>query len=329
MLKVGLIGCGGMGHTHAAGYEDLKDKVKVVAVADVREDKCADLKDTFGCDVYKTGMELIENADVDYVDICVPTYLHAEHAVAAMRKGFDVFVEKPVCISDAEAELLEKVQKETGRKVQVGHVVRFMTEYAWLKNAVDSGKYGKLLSANFSRLSVMPTWGWEDWFADADKCGSVALDLHIHDADFIRYLCGDDIKKMSAACTRDKNGMINHLNVLYQYEDKMLSAEGSWDCRESQPFRASYTAFFEKATVFFNGLEDGLVVCTDDKKEKIEAKEELTKDVGINIKAGSAYADELEYFIDEILIGNGKEMAPLSEGIKSVKLVFEEMKLCD
>ena len=81
MLKVGLIGCGGMGHTHAAGYEDLKDKVKVVAVADVREDKCADLKDTFGCDVYKTGMELIENADVDYVDICVPTYLHAEHAV--------------------------------------------------------------------------------------------------------------------------------------------------------------------------------------------------------------------------------------------------------
>ena len=109
----------------------------------------------------------------------------------------------------------------------------------------------------------------------------------------------------------------------------MMSAEGSWDCRESQPFRASYTAFFEKATVFFNGLEDGLVVCTDDKKEKIEAKEELTKDVGINIKAGSAYTDELEYFIDEILIGNGKEMAPLSEGIKSVKLVFEEMKLCD
>ncbi len=328
MLKVGLIGCGGMGSCHAGGYDDMSDKVQVVAIADVVLEKRAAMKERFNCETYETGMELIEKADVDFVDICLPTYMHAEHAVAAMKHGLDVFVEKPVCLTSEEAELLEKTQKETGRKVQVGHVVRFMNEYVWLKNAIDSGKYGKLLSADFSRLSVIPLWGWNNWFSDPEKCGSVALDLHIHDVDFIRYICGDDIKKLSAVHTRDENGMINHIKAIYQYEDKMISAEGSWDCREGMSFRASYTAFFEKATVFFNRLEDGLIVCTDEGRDKISADEEISRDIGINVKAGSAYTDELRYFVDEIILGNGKEIAPLSEAVKSVNLVLDEIELC-
>lgn len=328
MLRVGLIGCGGMGRTHAEAYKSMSGKVTVAAAADVTEEARTKMRETFGCKTYESGMQLIENADVDYVDICLPTYIHAEHAVAAMKKGLDVFLEKPVCISMEEAALLEKTQKETGRRVQVGHVVRFMDEYVWLKNAADSGRYGRLLSADFSRLSVMPLWGWENWFADAAKSGSAALDLHVHDADFIRYLCGDDIRDMSAAAARDGSGMINHINVIYKYADKVITAEGSWDCRSSHPFRASFKAFFEKATVFFDGMEGGLKVYTDDGVEKIEAAEELTKDVGINISAGGAYARELEYFTDEILCGNGREIAPLSEGIKSVELVLKEMELC-
>ena len=142
MIKVGLIGCGFMGGMHAACYAALAELgVKVVAVADVRPDYAQKLagEDTA---IYATGMELIANADVDVVDICLPTHLHTAHAVAAMKAGKHVFVEKPVCFNDDEMDLLLNTEKETGVKVQVGQVIRQWTEYVWLKQTVDSGIYG-------------------------------------------------------------------------------------------------------------------------------------------------------------------------------------------
>jgi len=321
MLKVGLIGYGGMGRAHSGAYEAISDRVTIAAAADLQEEKRAELKEKYGCVTYETGMELIENADVDFVDICLPTFLHAEHAVAAMRKGYDVFLEKPVCLNEEEAKMLLDVQKETGKKVQIGQVVRFMSDYVWLKNVVDSGKYGKVLSANFMRMSEMPTWGWNDWYSDDAKCGGVGLDLHIHDADFIRYTFGDDIKDIKAMGVRNAEGRLRHLNVMFDYGDKTISAESSWDCTPSFGFLACYKVYFEKATVV---CENGKITVYGDEVEEIDVQESA-KDLGINIPAVGGYSEEIRYFVDEILNGNGKEMAPLSEGIKSAQLVWREM----
>ena len=84
MIKVGLIGCGFMGGMHSACYAALAGLgVKVTAVADVRREYAENLAN--GAEIYATGMELIEKADVDVVDVCLPTHLHAAHAVAAMK----------------------------------------------------------------------------------------------------------------------------------------------------------------------------------------------------------------------------------------------------
>lgn len=321
MLKVGLIGFGGMGRAHASAYELIGDRVKVVAAADLQEEKRDELHEKFGCETYNTGMELIENADVDFVDICLPTFLHTEHAVEAMRKGLNVFLEKPVCLNEDEAQLLLNVQKETGRKVQIGQVVRFFNEYKWLKGVYESGKYGKLLSANFMRMSEMPVWGWENWYGDDAKCGGVGLDLHIHDADFIRYTFGDDIKDMKVMGVRNDEGKLRHLNVMFDYGDKVISAEASWDCTPCFSFLAGYKAYFEKATVVCEG---GKITVYGETKEEINL-EEVSADLGINVTSIGGYAEEIRYFVDEILNGNGEEIAPLSEGIKSAQLVWREM----
>ena len=76
MLKVGLIGCGFMGSMHANCYNNIAD-AKVVAVADLRREKAEELAKISGAEIYATGKELIEKADVDVIDICLPTYLHA------------------------------------------------------------------------------------------------------------------------------------------------------------------------------------------------------------------------------------------------------------
>ena len=92
MIKVGLIGCGFMGGMHAACYEALAPLgVKVTAVADVRPEFAQKLAGDAA--VFATGMELIANADVDVVDICLPTHLHTAHAVAAMKAGKHTFID--------------------------------------------------------------------------------------------------------------------------------------------------------------------------------------------------------------------------------------------
>ena len=94
MLKIGLIGCGFMGTMHANCYNAIEG-VQVVAVADLQREKAEALAKLSDAKIYSTGMELIENENVDAIDICLPTYLHAAHAEAAMRKVKNVFVEKP------------------------------------------------------------------------------------------------------------------------------------------------------------------------------------------------------------------------------------------
>ena len=75
--------------------------------------------------IYGEGMDLIRQADVDVIDICLPTYLHAEYALAAMDVVKYVFVEKPVTLTVEEGEALLEKSKKTGCRVQVGQVIRF------------------------------------------------------------------------------------------------------------------------------------------------------------------------------------------------------------
>ena len=120
MLRIGLIGCGYMGGMHSACYQAIEG-AKVVAVADIRAEKAQAIADVHGAKIFETGMDLINEAEVDVIDVCLPTYLHTEHAVAAMKKGRDVFIEKPVCLTREEGELLLQTQKPLQR-VRLTHL---------------------------------------------------------------------------------------------------------------------------------------------------------------------------------------------------------------
>ena len=104
-MKVGLIGCGFMGTMHANCYRALG--VEIAAVADIRPEKAEVLAQ--GATIYGDGKDLIANADVDIIDICLPTFLHAEYAMAAMEKVRYVFVEKPVALTVAEGKAMMEI----------------------------------------------------------------------------------------------------------------------------------------------------------------------------------------------------------------------------
>ncbi|MEG2207946.1 MAG: Gfo/Idh/MocA family oxidoreductase [Clostridia bacterium] len=339
-MKVGLIGCGGMGMVHNRSLKALcaTHGVEVTAIADCREEflnKGAALWPQAAR--YATGMELLQNAEIELVHICLPSYLHTTHAVFAMEKGMHVMLEKPACLTREDCQLLLDTQRRTGAKVMVGQVLRSFSEYAYLKAAYEDGRFGKLRSVMMQRVSGDVRWGFEDWFHDAQRSGSVALDLHIHDLDFLRYLLGepDAVKVMEA--TAFCSGMVNHIITSYRFGEVQAVAEGVWDLSPALPFEASFRACFEEATLVFNSRakpsikvyhRDGSIT-EPPQVEEVVADEQSE---GLNIEARGPYYEEIKYFIECLQQNHPNTRAPLSEGVASVQLALEEyemaQKLC-
>lgn len=330
-MKVGFIGCGGMGITHYQSLKVLSAKtdLEVTALADSRQEALGRASELFpNAKKYENGMELIEKEVLDVVYICLPSYLHAGHAVAAMEKGCDVFVEKPVCLSCEEADQLLEVQKRTGRKVMVGQVVRFMDEYQYLKTVYDSDELGALKSIVMQRVSGDVQWGYKDWFHNEKYSGSVVLDLHIHDADFLRYLLGEP-DSFTVHATSFASEMVNQIVTDYQFGKLFATAEGVWDVSPALKFEASFRAHFEKGTIIFKGKGDPkLAVYREDGTVEIpdlaSREEDEEETAGIRISSLGAYYTENKYFIECLQKGEEIKMAPLEEGIKSVKLALKE-----
>ena len=331
-MKVGVIGCGGMGTTHYQALKALSAQmdVQVVALAECREEFMNRAAQCFPeARKYATGMELLENEKLDVVHICLPSYLHVSHAVAAMKKGMNVFLEKPVCLTEEEGKLLLETEKRTGVLAMAGQVVRAFDEYDFLKKAYDNGTYGKLRSIDMKRLSGNVTWGFEDWFHDEAKSGSAVLDLHVHDLDFLRYLLGepDEIDVRAAAF---ESGMVNQVVTAYQFGDVFAVAEGLWDVSPALPFEASYRASFENATVVFNCTRSPALTVyhADGTVEVPELKPEYAAEsdmAGINISNLGPYYTEIKYFMECVRDGKKIELAPLAEGVKSVLLAQAEL----
>lgn len=330
MIKIGLIGAGFMGGTHLACYESLlaNGYFRVTAIADLDLEKANKLAVKFGAKVYATGKDLIETGDVNTVDICLPTYMHTEHALLAMEKGYNVFIEKPVCLHESEACKLLEMKQKTGVNVTVGQCIRFWPEYVYLKKLVDNKTYGKLISGVFKRISPRPLWGWDEWLLDGNRSGSAALDLHIHDVDYVRHILGvpDNIKAEVSSI----DGNNEHIFSLYKYKKAVVSIEGGWDYPSGLPFEMEYRVRFEKATLVFNsGKTPSLMLYNEDgttMQPVIEQEfDSESKGLGGNLSSLGGYYSEIKYFLECLKNGVENKIAPLEEGVKSFRLTMEEI----
>ena len=322
MLKVGLIGCGFMGAMHANCYNNIKNAT-VVAVADVRREKAEELAKLSGAQIYATGKELIEKADVDVIDICLPTYLHAEHAMMAMDKVKYVFVEKPVTMTVEEGKALIEKAEKTGAEVQIGQVIRFWDEYVELAKIIKSGVYGKVVNANFRRLSPIPTWGWEEWLFDVKKSGGAGQDLHVHDIDYVLSLFGEPKQFFSAKSTLGREN--DYVSTLMKYDDFVVSVEGTWALPTTYPFTATFRVVFEKAVLENAG---GKLMCyTNDGAEQVHIeKVQLEGGVsGGNVSDLGGYYNELVYFCDKATKGEKIEQATAKDAVASLEFLLKEL----
>ena len=259
MVKVAIVGFGGIVHsTHLKAHMELENKgiTKLVAVCDVCPEKFEEKLEiniggadvTLGEDVkkYTDWKEMLANEDIDLVDVCVPTYLHAEVAIGALESGHHVMCEKPMSLKYETCLEMCAAAKKSGKKLMIGQCCRFGAPYLYIKKLIDEGTYGKVKSAVFQRLSPPPVWGWDNWYLDVNRSSGCVLDLHIHDIDYTRFVFGNP-EKVSCTTTDMFSGKdIAHSRLMYK--DFSVMAIGDWS-RDGVPFELNCSITFEKATL--------------------------------------------------------------------------------
>lgn len=330
MIKVGIIGLGFMGKMHFRCYKTMKH-VQVAAICDIDESKFTQKKgaagniagaeqplDLTGIELYTDADKMLTEMDLDAVSITLPTYLHCPYTLKALAAGVNVFCEKPMALNVAECKKMIEAAKKAKKHLQIGHCIRFWPEYAVAKQIIDSGKYGKVLAATFQRLSLTPTWSWSNWLMDGKKSGGAALDLHIHDVDYVQYLFGIP-KKIFSRGVKGISGDIDHIVSTYMYTDgKVITAEGGWLMKPGFGFEMSFNIVLEKATLVYDITRQPAF------KLALANGKTLTP----TVPAGDGYSRELDYWIKKI---SGKTVPAIltpQSSMQSVQLVEIEKKSC-
>lgn len=262
MVNIGIVGVGFMGVTHYKAIDKVKGG-KVAALVSRDDKKRAgdwrSIQGNFGggggvqdlskVSCYKTLDELLADPAVDLVDICLPTSMHVEVSIRALAAGKHVFLEKPIAVSLRDADKIMAAAKKYRRQFMVAHVLRYFPEFRLIKELVAGKEHGKVLAAHFKRIISRPSW-WDP--QDLKRTGGPAIDLHIHDADFIQFLFGMP-KAVSSQGYVGRGGTVEYINTHYQYPGKMaISAEGGWLAQQGCPFEHGYDIYFENATLKFN-----------------------------------------------------------------------------
>lgn len=291
MLKVGLIGVGGISGAHIPVWESMED-VELTALCDIRQERMEPYPEKHH---YTKLDEMLKSEKLDILDICLPTYLHADYAVRAMEKGIHVLCEKPVSLKSEDVERVYSTAHRMQVSFMVAHVLRFWPEYMLLKELYDTQKYGKLLSGYMSRVSQTPPWSWDNWMKDENRSGLVPFDLHIHDLDFLVYAFGKPEKVNSNRIKRSEQDCIN---AVYEYPEFYIETESAWYAG-AYPFEARYRFQFEKAVVSF---ENGKCMIYEENGQITDLTEGATGDTGdINLPKSDAYGNEIRYFTDCVL----------------------------
>lgn len=187
-LRAGVIGVGAMGKNHARLYYELPG-VELIGVADTNETLAASIAQSYGCKPYADYHDLLDE-NLDALSIAVPTTLHKKATLDAIQRGISVLVEKPIADTIENADEIIEAARQKRVKLMVGHVERFNPAITKLKELIDNGLLGNVVSISAKRVGP---------YSPRIRDVGIVLDLGTHDIDIMSYLYGEKIKEVYAS----------------------------------------------------------------------------------------------------------------------------------
>ncbi len=197
MIKIGHIGLGRMGLFHAENISQMNDAC-LYALCDLDEEKLAkEAKRLNATKTYTDFDDMIADEEIDAITIASPSHLHTEQIAKALKAGKHVFSEKPLGTTVEQCKIAEKAVEEHPNQIfMLGFMRRFDSSYKYTKEAIDSGKIGKVYMVR--SYSQDPTKNIEGAIAFGPHSGGEFLDMCVHDIDLMRWFIGSEPKKVWA-----------------------------------------------------------------------------------------------------------------------------------
>jgi predicted dehydrogenase len=298
-MNVAVVGTGTMGREHLEAWSRIDDAY-ITGVIGRDKERTQALADQYHTAAYTDLNTLLAEAEaeaeVEMVDICLPTDLHLEYVRLAAQAGKAVICEKPLGRDIDEAQAIIDVCREHGVPLYVGHVVRFFPEYENARRQVQEGQIGQPGVVRLSRGGPFPQ-GRGDWYADEQKSGGVILDMAIHDLDWLRWTFGEVKRVMAKRVNRkDEQGktvLEYALLTLRMADGTIAHVEASW----------AQTAF--KAAFEIAGDQGMLVYDSDDSQPlHVQLRQSETAAGGVAVPESvgiNPYQRQLEHFKDCLL----------------------------
>ncbi len=252
-----------MGLTHLKGWRNVPGTVVAAVSSDDPKALSGDLSgiqgnldvggETFdfsSAEKYSDAFECVRKADVEAVDLCLPTRLHAPVALAALEAGKHVLVEKPMGLDGADCDHMIEAAVKAGRILMSAHVLRFFPTYQVLLEGVASGRFGQIHNALFRRRCAAPAWSI--WMGDRTQSGGGVFDLLIHDFDIALAAFGLP-QAISAWGVEELGRGLDVLTAQLHYPDiGSVTVSGGWHHPKSYPFSMEYTVSGENGTLDFS-----------------------------------------------------------------------------
>jgi predicted dehydrogenase len=263
MIRVGLVGLGFIGWIHWLAYRKVGD-VRVAAICETDKRRLTgDLRgiqgnfgppgeqiDLTGVGAYAKLDDLLGDPQVDLVDISLPTSLHADMAIRALEAGKHVFCEKPMALALPDCQRMVAAASKAKRLLFIGHVLPFFPEYDWALRTIRGGDYGDVRGGEFRRVIADPQWIGNYW--SPEHIGGPMLDLHIHDAHFIRLVFGMPEEVITSG--RVRNGLPEFWHSQFRYADPgvLVAATSGTINQQGRAFTHAFEIHLERATLAFD-----------------------------------------------------------------------------
>jgi len=328
-LRIGIVGAGNIAQSaHLPAYME-RDDVEIVAIADLNLQRAKDAAALFGVpNAYETVDELLANAEVDAIDICVWNRSHSDVAIKAARAGKHILCEKPMALNMEHAYAMKDAVEKAGVIFMMAMPNRYRSEYMLVREMVDADELGEIYYAK--AVSVRRRGTPLGWFTDTKKSGGgPVIDIGVHCVDRTWFLMGCPKPVRVSAMTSSRIGDYQTKGV-----DRWIALDSDVTAFDTEDSAAAIIHFengacmlVETSWALNTAPEDYTLVCGTKAGARIdddimiygEVMGYLT-DNKPTVKKNNPFAEEIDHFIDCVRTGKPVK-STLNHGLEVQKML--------
>jgi len=324
MINFAIVGCGRIAQRHA---EHISKRGKLIAVCDVVAEKANAMAESYGAVAYTDYAEMLKNeTTIDVVAVCSPNGLHSIHSIEALKAGYHVLCEKPMGLTVQECGDMIQAAERSNKRLFAIKQNRYNPPVAAVKEAIDSGKLGKVMSIQLSCFWNRNTdYYANSWKGTKDLDGGTLFTQFSHFVDLLYWLIGDVDEVAAMMGNFAHQGIIEFEDtgvVILKFTNGAIGTINYTVNSFQKNMEGSLTIFGEKGTVKIGGQYLNELEYQNIEDYKIENLPEGNKANNYGNYTGSmSNHDKVYDNLIEVLTHNAAITTSSYEGMKTVEII--------